>query len=74
MGYCNINSGRDSKPFKSSFMSSICDVQWVVSSMDDELHYPKDLFYDCEAVHSILGASAPYAVPKVSMIYTEFAF
>ncbi|XP_050285644.1 protein NO VEIN-like isoform X2 [Quercus robur] len=65
MGYCNPNSSGDSKPFKSSFMSSICDVQWVVSSMDDELHYPKDLFYDCEAVHSILGASAPYAVPKV---------
>ncbi|XP_030968626.1 protein NO VEIN-like [Quercus lobata] len=65
MGYCNINPGGDSKPFKSSFMSSISDVQWVVSGMDDELHYPKDLFYDCEAVHSILGASAPYAVPKV---------
>ncbi|KAK7851228.1 hypothetical protein CFP56_042716, partial [Quercus suber] len=65
MGYCNINSGGDSKPFKSSFMSSISDVQWVVSGTDDELHYPKDLFYDCEAVRSILGASAPYAVPKV---------
>ncbi|KAK4591030.1 hypothetical protein RGQ29_021281 [Quercus rubra] len=65
MGYCNPNSGGDSKPFKSSFMSSISDVQWVVSVMDDELHYPKDLFYDCEAVRSILGASAPYAVPKV---------
>ena len=53
-------------------MSSISDVQWVVSVMDDELHYPKDLFYDCEAVRSILGASAPYAVPKVSIIYTRY--
>jgi hypothetical protein len=68
-GYCSPKSGGDSKPFKSSFMSSICDVQWVASSMDDELHYPKDLFYDCDAVRSILGASAPYAVPKVSMIH-----
>jgi hypothetical protein len=68
-GYCNPKTGGDSKPFKSSFMSSICDVQWIVSSMDDELHYPKDLFYDCDAVRSILGASAPYAVPKVSVIY-----
>jgi hypothetical protein len=68
-GYCSPKSGGDSKPFKSSFMSSICDVHWVVSSMDDALHYPKDLFYDCDAVRSILGASAPYAVPKVSLIY-----
>jgi hypothetical protein len=68
-GYCSPKSGGDSKLFKSSFMSSICDVQWVVSSMDDELHYPKDLFYDCDEVRFILGASAPYAVPKVSVIY-----
>ncbi|XP_042988341.1 protein NO VEIN-like isoform X4 [Carya illinoinensis] len=64
-GYWNPKSGGDGKPFKSSFLSSICGVQWVVSSIDDELHYPKDLFYDCDSVRSILGASAPYAVPKV---------
>ncbi|KAI3440828.1 uncharacterized protein J3R85_003060 [Psidium guajava] len=64
-GYCCPTSNGDPKPFKSSFMNSICDRQWVVSSMDDDLHCPKDLFYDCEAVHLILGASAPYAVPKV---------
>ncbi|KAF5465031.1 hypothetical protein F2P56_015064, partial [Juglans regia] len=63
-GYWIPKSGGDCKPFKSSFLSSICDVQWVVSSIDDELHYPKDLFYDCDTVRSILGASAPYAVPK----------
>jgi hypothetical protein len=68
-GYYYPKSGGDRKPFKSSFMSSICDVQWVVSSMDDELHYPKDLFYDCDEVRFVLGDSAPYAVPKVSMIY-----
>ncbi|KAG6731183.1 hypothetical protein I3842_01G116900 [Carya illinoinensis] len=64
-GYCSPKSGGDSKPFKSSLLSSICDVQWIVSSMDNELHYPKDLFYDCDAVRMILGAYAPYAVPKV---------
>ncbi|KAK9266385.1 hypothetical protein L1049_027287 [Liquidambar formosana] len=64
-GYCNFKSSGDSKPFKSSFISSICDVRWIVSSVDDELHYPNNLFYDCDAVHSVLGASAPYAVPKV---------
>ncbi|KAI6695798.1 hypothetical protein NL676_023508 [Syzygium grande] len=64
-GYCYPTSNEDPKHFKSSFMNSICDLQWVVSSMDDDLHCPKDLFYDCEAVRLILGASAPYAVPKV---------
>lgn len=64
-GCCCPTSNGDPKPFKSSFMNSICDRQWVVSSMDDDLHCPKDLFYDCEAVRLILGASAPYAVPKV---------
>ncbi|XP_028765904.1 uncharacterized protein LOC114723831 isoform X2 [Neltuma alba] len=58
-------SGGDNHPFKSTFMHKICDTQWVASTMDDELHYPKDLFYDCEAVRMILGASAPYALPKV---------
>ncbi|CAI8618591.1 unnamed protein product [Vicia faba] len=55
----------DGHPFKSTFISNLCDIRWVVSTMDDELHYPKDLFYDCEAVRLILGAFAPYAVPKV---------
>lgn len=64
--FCSKSSG-DSYPFKSTFIRSICDVQWVVSTMDDELHYPKDLFFDCEAVRRILGASAPYAIPRVSV-------
>ncbi|OMO88616.1 hypothetical protein COLO4_20180 [Corchorus olitorius] len=61
---CNIKSDGDSRPFRSSFLCNICDTQWVVSSMDDKLHYPKELFHDCDAVRSVLGACAPYAVPK----------
>ncbi|KAL2463369.1 Histidine kinase [Forsythia ovata] len=41
------------------------NVPWIVSSIDNELHYPKDLFHDCAAVNSVLGVSAPYAIPKV---------
>nr|GMD63047.1 uncharacterized protein LOC109178973 isoform X2 [Ipomoea batatas] len=60
-----FSSNGEKKVFESSFASSLCNTRWIVSRMDDELHHPKDLFYDCEAVHSILGAFAPYAVPKV---------
>ncbi|KAL7083737.1 hypothetical protein ACP275_14G181000 [Erythranthe tilingii] len=61
---CNIEG--KIKPFKSSSLVSILnDFKWVASSLDDELHYPGDLFHDCEAVRSILGDCAPYAVPKV---------
>lgn len=61
-------SGGDNYPFKSTFMHNICEMQWVASTMDEELHYPKDLFHDCEEVRMILGASAPYAVPKVCLL------
>ncbi|WCJ33174.1 Histidine kinase- DNA gyrase B- and HSP90-like ATPase family protein [Euphorbia peplus] len=64
-GNCNSVSSVDGRTFKSSFLSSIQDVKWVVSSMDNKLHYPKDLFHDCDAVRSLLGGCAPYAVPKV---------
>ncbi|CAK9136537.1 unnamed protein product [Ilex paraguariensis] len=64
-GYCNFNSTGENTSFKSTFMGVLHDFQWIVSSMDDELHYPKDLFHDCEAVRSILGGTAPYAVPKL---------
>ncbi|CAH9142188.1 unnamed protein product [Cuscuta epithymum] len=60
-----FSSNGERKVFESSFVSSLRDVQWIVSSMDDVLHFPKDLFFDCESVRSILGASAPYALPKV---------
>ncbi|KAJ7015719.1 hypothetical protein NC653_004883 [Populus alba x Populus x berolinensis] len=65
--YYDLKSSDNGRSFKSSFISKICDFQWVVSCMDNELHYPKDLFYDCDAVRSILGASAPYALPKTEV-------
>ncbi|KAK7247091.1 hypothetical protein RIF29_41968 [Crotalaria pallida] len=64
-GYFYSKSVGDRHPFKTTFICSLCDIKWIVSTMDDELHYPKDLFYDCEAVRMILGAFAPYAIPKV---------
>ncbi|KAL9667858.1 hypothetical protein QQ045_002227 [Rhodiola kirilowii] len=65
-GHWNTDTAKDTKPFTASFMRSICDHQWVVSSMDDVLYYPRDLFHDCAAVRTILGTFAPYAVPKVN--------
>lgn len=67
-GYCKMIPNDETKFFKSSFTSSINDFKWVASSMDSELHYPKDLYYDCDTVCSILGVSAPYAVPKVRSV------
>ncbi|XP_022722630.1 uncharacterized protein LOC111279838 isoform X2 [Durio zibethinus] len=64
-GCCNSKCGGGVRPFRSSFLCKICDIQWVVSSMDDKLYYPEELFHDCDPVRSILGAFAPYAVPKV---------
>ncbi|KAL7083746.1 hypothetical protein ACP275_14G181400 [Erythranthe tilingii] len=60
---CNISGTFE--PVKSSLVRILNDVKWVASSVDDELHYPEDLFHDCEAVRSIMGDCAPYAVPKV---------
>ncbi|XP_020529013.1 uncharacterized protein LOC18443902 isoform X1 [Amborella trichopoda] len=53
------------KPCQLSFIKCMHQFKWVVSTMDKELHYPKDLFYDCEIVRSILGPFAPYVVPQV---------
>ena len=66
VGHFISKSGDSIKQFQSAFMNSICDVQWVVSSADDKRHYPKDSYFDCDAVRSILGTFASYAVPKVS--------
>ncbi|XP_050219980.1 protein NO VEIN [Mercurialis annua] len=75
-GYCNSEFSADSITFKSSFLGSIHDVPWVVSTMDNKLHYPKDLFYDCDAVRSVLGSCAPYALPKVrsSKLLSDIGF
>ncbi|XP_047314743.1 protein NO VEIN-like [Impatiens glandulifera] len=66
MGYCMMGDSSDKKKmFNSSFLRSLCGTKWLVSSLDNELHYAKNIFCDCDAVRSILGAFAPYAVPKV---------
>ncbi|KAI3935471.1 hypothetical protein MKW98_027611, partial [Papaver atlanticum] len=64
-GCCTSKQNESDKLFKSSFIKRITDIPWVVSSMDQELHYPKDLFHDCDTVRSILGASVPYVLPQV---------
>lgn len=63
-GFCSING--QNKPFKSSVVRILCCSQWLASSIDDKLHFPKDLFHNCETVHAVLGDRAPYAIPKVS--------
>ncbi|CAN4120815.1 unnamed protein product [Withania somnifera] len=60
-----FTSTGERKSFESSFTKILRDVQWLASSMDDELHFPRELFHDCEAVRSIFGDNAPYAIPKV---------
>lgn len=54
-------------PFvSSSFVKSLREFKWVASSLDNELHFPTELFYEHEAVFSVLGPNAPYAIPKVA--------
>jgi len=65
--YIPSQSEEESAAFDSSFMKTIHKFKWVPSSIDEDVHYPKDLFYDCESVCSVLGVLAPYAVPKVSL-------
>lgn len=50
---------------QSSLVKSLHEVRWVASSTNEDLHYPRDLFYDCADVRSLLGANAPYALPQV---------
>ncbi|KAK1272823.1 hypothetical protein QJS04_geneDACA012207 [Acorus gramineus] len=59
-------SNGDKKALESSLMKSIRNFKWIASSNDDELHYPSDLFYDCQDVRSIFGGFASYAVPQVT--------
>ncbi|MCD7453280.1 hypothetical protein HAX54_020359 [Datura stramonium] len=60
-----FTSTGERKSFDSSFTRILRDVQWLASSMDNELHCPRELFHDCETVRSIFGDNAPYAIPKV---------
>jgi hypothetical protein len=50
----------------SSFVKRLREFKWVASSLDNELHFPTELFYEHEAVFSVLGANASYAIPKVT--------
>ncbi|GJW27469.1 putative histidine kinase/HSP90-like ATPase superfamily protein [Tanacetum coccineum] len=61
-GLCSVNG--QNKPFKSSILRILRSIRWMASSIDDQLHFPNDLFYNCEMVCSVLGDNAPYAVPK----------
>ncbi|KAF5820234.1 putative histidine kinase/HSP90-like ATPase superfamily [Helianthus annuus] len=65
-GFCSLNG--QNKPFKSSVIRILHSCQWLASSLDDKLHFPKDLFHNCETVHAVFGDSAPYAVPKVNNV------
>ncbi|XP_019264189.1 PREDICTED: uncharacterized protein LOC109241829 [Nicotiana attenuata] len=60
-----FSSTGERKIFDSSFTRILLDVLWLASRMDNELHRPRELFHDCEAVRSIFGDNAPYAIPKV---------
>ncbi|KAL6503587.1 hypothetical protein OROGR_025510 [Orobanche gracilis] len=61
-----IDSAGERKPFKSSLITILQDIPWVVSNVNNKLCSPKDLFHDCVAVNSVLGVSAPYTIPKVT--------
>ncbi|KAI3791107.1 hypothetical protein L2E82_04713 [Cichorium intybus] len=63
-GFCSING--QNKPIKSSIIRTLHSVQWLASSVDDRLHFSKDLFHNCDSVRAILGDTAPYAIPKVN--------
>ncbi|KAI3830794.1 hypothetical protein MKX03_002882 [Papaver bracteatum] len=76
-GCCISKQNESDKLFKSSFIKSITDIPRVVGGviggviggiggrLIQQLHYPKDLFHDCDTVRSILGASVPYVQPQV---------
>ncbi|KAJ1293140.1 hypothetical protein BS78_01G045100 [Paspalum vaginatum] len=56
----------ENRTVESSFLKCIQSFKWIASSMDEDLHYATDLFYDFENVRSLFGSVAPYAVPQVS--------
>ncbi|GKC65599.1 histidine kinase-, DNA gyrase B-, and HSP90-like ATPase family protein, partial [Tanacetum coccineum] len=57
-----------SKPYRSYVIRMLHGDPWMASSMDDRLHFPKDLFHNCQVVRTVLGQRAPYTVPKVSSV------
>ncbi|CAA6667060.1 unnamed protein product [Spirodela intermedia] len=46
--YVRVKSIDCRLPHRSSFLKCLHDFRWIGSTADEELHYPKDLFYDCE--------------------------
>lgn len=62
----NVTHCGENRTVESSFMKCIQSFKWIASSVDYDLHYATDLFYDFENVRSLLGSVAPYAVPQVS--------
>ncbi|CAN6486909.1 unnamed protein product [Victoria cruziana] len=65
-GYYVSNSVDEKLQTRSSSLKIIQQFRWIASSLDLELHFPANMFYNCEAVKSILGADVPYAVPQVN--------
>lgn len=63
------NSNESQGDCKSLFLQQLVEYRWIASTMDQDLHQSKDLFYDCDEVRSILGDFAPYAIPKVTSKY-----
>jgi hypothetical protein len=64
----NATHSGENVTIESSFMKCLQNIKWIASSMDDDLHYARDLFCDLANVRSLLGSVAPYAKPVVSSL------
>ncbi|RLN39988.1 hypothetical protein C2845_PM01G23050 [Panicum miliaceum] len=64
--FTNSTHCGENRTVESSFLKCIQSFKWVASSMDEDLRYATDLFYDCDNVRSLFGSVAPYAAPQVS--------
>ncbi|KAM0901191.1 hypothetical protein ACQ4PT_020148 [Festuca glaucescens] len=62
----NATHSGENVTIESSFMKCLRNFKWIASSMDDDLHYARDLFCDLANVRSLLGSVAPYAKPVLS--------
>lgn len=65
-----VNATGPRKTTASSFLLLLQQCSWVTSLLDGKLHAPTDLFRPSEAVESILGRRAPYAVTPVGIFST----
>ncbi|GJR31104.1 histidine kinase-, DNA gyrase B-, and HSP90-like ATPase family protein [Tanacetum coccineum] len=62
------DSNFGNKPYTSYVTKILNGVQWLVSDKDTQLHFPKDLFHDCELVREVVNDRVPYVVPKVNNV------